>query len=79
MSADQKKEPPQSSKSQPAPPRAEAGKKVRSGWVKKTPAEVVLEQIAKQEKKVNELRETLKQEEATLQKLSRAKAIFETS
>lgn len=45
-------------------------------WTPKSPAQVVLEQIAKQEKKVNELKAQLKKEEETLQQLQQAKAIF---
>jgi len=69
MTADRKTEAPQTGKSQPA----------RKAWTPKTPVDVVLEQITKQEKKVAELREALKKEEATLAKLSRAKTIFEAS
>lgn len=46
-------------------------------WVPKTPAQVVLEQIAKQERKVNDLKAELKKEEQELQKLQQAKKIFE--
>lgn len=48
-------------------------------WVPKTPAQVVLEQITKQEKRVQGLKEELKKEEAELKKLQQAKAIFETA
>jgi hypothetical protein len=41
---------------QKAAPEATAGRK---GWVKKTPAEIVLEQINKQETRVAEMREKL--------------------
>ena len=48
-------------------------------WVPKTPAQVVLEQIAKQERKVNDLKAELKKEEQELQKLQQAKKIFESA
>jgi hypothetical protein len=48
-------------------------------WVPKTPAQVVLDQIAKQEKKVQTLQEELKKEEAELKKLQQAKKIFEAA
>jgi len=48
-------------------------------WIPKTPAQVVLEQISKQEKKVQGLKDELKKEEAELQKLQQAKKIFEAA
>jgi histidinol-phosphate/aromatic aminotransferase/cobyric acid decarboxylase-like protein len=54
-------------------------KEARKPWVKKSPVEVVLEQIAKQEEKVNEMREELKQEERELQKLQQARKVLEAS
>ena len=51
----------------------------RKAWTPKTPVEVVLEQITKQEKKVSELREELKQEESTLTKLNQAKKVLEAT
>lgn len=48
-------------------------------WQPKTPAQVVLEQIAKQEKRVQGLKDELKKEEAELQKLQQAKKIFEAA
>jgi cell division septum initiation protein DivIVA len=47
--------------------------------VKKTPIEHVLEQIEKQEEKVNALREELKKEEQGLAKLQKAKAVLEAT
>lgn len=69
---------------QPAPPGtpAQTGTGATAGrkpWVKKTPVEVVLEQIGKQEKKVNDLREELKKEERELQKLQQAKKVLEAT
>jgi hypothetical protein len=51
----------------------------RKPWTPKTPVEVVLEQITKQEKKVSELREELKKEESTLTKLNQAKKVLEAT
>jgi hypothetical protein len=48
-------------------------------WVPKSAAQVVLEQINKQEKKVQTLKEELKKEEGELQKLQQAKKIFEAA
>lgn len=45
----------------------------------KTPVEVVLEQITKQEKKVGELREELKKEESNLTRLNQAKKVLEAT
>jgi len=41
--------------------------------------EVVLEQIAKQEEKVSDMREELKQEEREWQKLQQARKVLEAS
>ena len=54
-----------------APPTA------RRAWVKKTPVEVVLEQIGKQEEKVGEMREALAHEERELGKLQQARKVLE--
>jgi hypothetical protein len=54
-------------------------KEGRKPWVKKTPVEVVLEQIGKQEEKVNGLRNDLKKEERELQKLQQAKKVLEAT
>jgi hypothetical protein len=51
----------------------------RKPWVKKTPVEVVLEQIAKQEERVAGMREELKKEERELQKLQQAKKVLEAT
>ena len=63
-------------------PPASAGTGAKDGrkpWVKKTPVEVVLEQIGKQEEKVNDMREELKKEERELQKLQQAKKVLEAT
>jgi len=49
----------------------------RRAWVKKTPVEVVLEQIGKQEEKVAEMREELSREERELAKLQQARTVLE--
>ena len=55
-------------------PAVNAGRKA---WVKKTPVEVVLEQIGKQEEKVAGMREELAQEERELAKLQQARKVLE--
>jgi hypothetical protein len=49
----------------------------RNTWVKKTPVEVVLEQIGKQEDKVAGMRAELTREERELAKLNKAKTVLE--
>lgn len=49
----------------------------RKAWVKKTPVEIVLEQIGKQEEKVAEMRKELAREERELSKLQQAKKVLE--
>jgi hypothetical protein len=49
----------------------------RKAWVKKTPVEVVLEQIGKQEEKVAGMRAELTREERELAKLQKAKSVLE--
>jgi hypothetical protein len=49
----------------------------RKPWVKKTPIEIFLEQITKQEQRVVELREALAQEERELEKLQEARTVLE--
>lgn len=50
----------------------------RKPWIKKTPVEVVLEQIHKQEQKVAEMREAISYEERELSKLQQAKKVLES-
>lgn len=59
----------------PAPAPESSGRKP---WIKKTPVEVVLEQIAKQEERVGEMREELTHEERELAKLQQARKVLET-
>ena len=70
MTAEQKKDAAPPTKAQPA-------KEGRKPWVKRSPVEVVLDQIAKQEQKVNAMREELKKEERELGKLQQAKKVLE--
>lgn len=49
----------------------------RKAWVPKTPVDVVLEQIGKQEKRVAALQKELDQEKSLLVKLAKAKAALE--
>jgi hypothetical protein len=49
----------------------------RKPWIKKTPVEVVLEQIGKQEDKVAGMREELAHEERELAKLQQARKVLE--
>lgn len=49
----------------------------RKPWVKRTPVEVVLEQIGKQEEKVTDMRKELAREERELSKLQQAKKLLE--
>jgi hypothetical protein len=49
----------------------------RKPWIKKTPVEIVLEQIGKQEEKVAEMRKELAREERELSKLQQAKKVLE--
>lgn len=50
----------------------------RKPWIKRTPVEVVLEQIGKQEEKVAAMREELAHEERELGKLQQARKVLET-
>jgi hypothetical protein len=50
----------------------------RKPWIKKTPVEVVLEQITKQEEKVTEMREAITKEERELAKLQQARKVLES-
>jgi len=59
------------------PKSAPAAQPARKSWVKKTPVEVVLEQIDKQEEKVAGLREELTHEERELTKLQQARKVLE--
>lgn len=58
---------------------APTGEGARKSWIPKTPIEVVLEQIHKQEKKVGELESQLGTEKAMLSKLLQAKRVLEST
>jgi hypothetical protein len=49
----------------------------RKAWIKKTPVEVVLEQLDKQEQRVAGMREELAHEERELAKLTQARKVLE--
>jgi len=44
----------------------------KKSWIKKTPVEIILEQVKKQEDKVAQLRKELAKEEGALQKMQKA-------
>jgi hypothetical protein len=52
---------------------------VRRAWTSKSPVEVVLEQITKQEKKVAGLQRDLEDEKVILNKLLQAKKVLEAT
>jgi hypothetical protein len=60
-----------------APPTGATPTTTRKAWIKKTPVEVVLEQIGKQEEKVAGMRADLTREERELSKLQQAKKVLE--
>jgi hypothetical protein len=49
----------------------------RKPWIKKTPIEVFLDQVVKQEERVTEMRKTLAYEESELAKLQDARKVLE--
>ena len=59
------------------PPAAATETTTRKAWVPKTPVDVVLEQIGKQEKRVAAMQKELDQEKVLLVKLAKAKAALE--
>ena len=61
----------------PAAPSTATAISSRKPWIKKTPVEIVLEQIGKQEEKVVEMRKELAREERELTKLQQAKKVLE--
>jgi hypothetical protein len=56
-----------------------AGTGTRKAWAPRSPVEVVLEQIGKQEKKVTELQRELDTEKSMLTKLLQAKKVLEAA
>ncbi len=73
MTADKKTEP---GAKAPASSAAPAGRKP---WTPKSPVEVILDQITKQEKKVAELQHDLDAEKSMLTKLLQAKKVLEAT
>ena len=61
----------------PEPLPEEEPSKGRKPWIRRTPVEVVLDQIRKQEERVAELEEQFNRERRELQKLQRAKEVLE--
>jgi len=61
----------------PAPPPASGP--ARKAWTPRSPIEVMLDQIGKQEKKVAELQKELDTEKTTLTKLLQAKKVLESN
>lgn len=49
----------------------------RKPWIKKTPVEIILEQVAKQEEKVAALRKELTKEEGELKKMQDATKLLQ--
>ena len=49
----------------------------RKPWIKKTPVEIILEQVAKQEEKVSVLRKELAKEEGELKKMQDATKLLQ--
>jgi hypothetical protein len=60
-----------------SPTTASTSTTSRKAWVKKTPVDIVLEQIGKQEEKVAEMRKDLLREERELSKLQQARKVLE--
>jgi hypothetical protein len=56
-----------------------AGTGTRKSWTPRSPVEVVLEQIGKQEKRVTELQRELDTEKSMLTKLLQAKKVLEAT
>jgi hypothetical protein len=49
----------------------------RKPWIKKTPVEIILEQVAKQQEKVEALRKELAKEEGELKKMQDATKLLQ--
>jgi hypothetical protein len=62
--------------SKPAIPTTEGGRK---SWTPKSPVEVILDQISKQEKRVTALQTELDAEKSMLTKLLQAKKVLEAT
>lgn len=70
---------PEKKTDQPAKASAPATEGGRKAWTPKSPVEVVLEQISKQERKVAELQKELDAEKSMLNKLLQAKRVLEAT
>ena len=68
-----------SSKKTEQPPKPPGAGPTRKAWTPRSPVEVMLEQITKQEKKVAELQKELEREKVTLNKLLQAKKVLEST
>lgn len=51
----------------------------RKPWIRKSPVDIVLDQIRKQEQRVADLQEELDREKRNLEKMQKAKDLFETT
>lgn len=69
--------PPAQPKATPTTQTVSAQATSRKPWIKKTPVEVVLGEIGKQEDKVADMRKELAREERELSKLQQAKKLLE--
>jgi hypothetical protein len=49
----------------------------RKAWIKKSPTEIILEQVAKQQEKVDDLRKELAKEEGELKKMQDATKLLQ--
>jgi len=56
---------------------SDSGGGKRKPWVKKSPVEIILEQVAKQQEKVEALRKELAQEEGELKKMQDATRLLQ--
>lgn len=56
---------------------SESGGAKRKAWIKKTPTEIILEQVAKQQEKVDGLRKELTREEGELKKMQDATKLLQ--
>lgn len=56
----------------PGQPPAQTDAAKRKPWIKKTPVEIILEQVKKQEEKVAALKKELEREEGELKKMREA-------
>jgi hypothetical protein len=56
---------------------SESGGAKRKAWIKKTPTEIILEQVAKQQEKVDDMRKELAKEEGELKKMQDATKLLQ--